>query len=122
MFATFLRPATRLLSRLRRERKGAALVEYALLVAGVALIGLVAVALLGHKTNELIGAAAVTLPGAETAENGPITAGKLVETKQDASTGAITLDVDKVRAGGERLGNNTGIDAERLFIEPGEPQ
>jgi Flp pilus assembly pilin Flp len=119
MFATFLRPATRLLSRLRRDRKGAALVEYALLVAGVALICLVAVALLGHKTNELVGAAAVTLPGAEAAENGPIAAGKLVETKQDAN-GAISLDVDRVRAGGERMKNNTGIDAEQLFVEPGQ--
>jgi Flp pilus assembly pilin Flp len=115
-----LHGARLVLTRLGRERKGAALVEYALLVAGVALIGLVAVALLGHKTNDLIGATAATLPGAHVDDNGPIMAGKLVETVQDPSTGAITLDVNKVRAGGERMKNNTGIDAEKLFIEPGE--
>jgi Flp pilus assembly pilin Flp len=121
MLVNLFRGTRRLLSRLGRDRKGAALVEYALLVAGVALICLVAVALLGHKTNELVGAAAVTLPSAHADENGPIAAGKLVETRQDAS-GAITLDVDRVRAGGERMKNNTGIDAEQLFVEPGEPR
>jgi Flp pilus assembly pilin Flp len=116
----YLHGARPLLTRLSGDRKGAALVEYALLVAGVALICLVAVAILGHKTNDMIGATAATLPGAHVDDNGPIVAGKLVETVKDPTTGAITLDVNKVQAGGERMKNNTGIDAEALFVEPGQ--
>ncbi len=99
------------------KRKGQALVEYAVLTCGILLMSLVAVSLIGHKTAELLGTVAVFLPGAEAAENGPITAGALVETTKNGS-GAIVVDVDKVTAGGERLGKNLGVDLEKVILEP----
>ena len=40
-------------SRSRRARRGQALVEYALLIAGVALCGIVGVSLFGEKTGRI---------------------------------------------------------------------
>src|SRR3954454_5671900 len=53
-----------LIRRLRRDKKGQGLVEYGLLIAGVALISAAAVSLFGHKTSDMIGAVAAVLPGA----------------------------------------------------------
>ena len=38
-----------------RNRKGQGLVEYALIIAGVALIGIVGITMFGHKVGDLIG-------------------------------------------------------------------
>ena len=122
MFTNLLRGTVNLLARLRRERKGAALVEYALLVAGIALISLVAVAILGHKTQNMIGATAVILPGAHADDNGAIMAGRLVETTTDNS-GRVLLNVDAIQngAGKERLGNNLGVNnLGNLVIDTGD--
>ncbi|MBV8229297.1 MAG: class III signal peptide-containing protein, partial [Planctomycetaceae bacterium] len=67
-------------SRLRRDKKGQGLVEYALLIAGVALISAAAVSLFGHKTSDMIAMVAAILPGAHTGDNGPVQSGHLIET------------------------------------------
>ncbi len=63
-----------------RNRKGQGLVEYALIIAGVALIGIVGITMFGHKVADLIGTVAYILPGAHTDDNNPIVAGHLIET------------------------------------------
>jgi pilus assembly protein Flp/PilA len=53
-------------------RKGSVLVEYALLIAGIALVSVVAVAVLGHKIQHGIGVQAAILPSAHADDNKPI--------------------------------------------------
>ena len=52
------------LRHLARDHKGAALVEYALIIAGVALIGAAAVSVFGHKVTDMLGTATAVIPGA----------------------------------------------------------
>lgn len=101
-------------------RKGAAMVEYALLVAGVALIGAASTSIFGHKTNDMIAMTAAVLPGAHADDNAPIVSGKLIETSTGAAgvdsggaaTTGIGLDVTGIIAsqGTARLGSNVGTD------------
>ena len=44
-----------------RDEKGAALLEYSLLAAGVALVSAAAVSVFGHKTNDMLGAVATVI-------------------------------------------------------------
>lgn len=74
---------------LRRDRRGQSLVEYGILVGGIALVSLAAVAVLGHKTTGLLGASAAVLPASHDEDAGPIFAGKLVQTTQ--VNGAVRL-------------------------------
>ena len=107
-------------TRLLKCRKGAAMVEYALLVAGVALIGAASTSVFGHKTNDMIGMVAAVLPGAHADDNAPIVSGKIIETSNaaagvdsgDAAATGIGLDVDTIIAnsGTARLGTNVGTD------------
>lgn len=99
-----------MLRRLLRCKKGAALVEYSLLVAGIALIGAASVATFGHKTNDMMAASAAVLPGAHADDNNPIVSGKIIETNVNGD-GNIALHVDGIIAnnGTERLGNNLGL-------------
>jgi len=95
-----------LLQKKGQKRKGQALLEYALLIAGVALISLAAVSILGHKTSDMIGAVAATIPGAHADDNGSLTSGKLIET---ANTGGnIAIDPAAILAASNtpRLGIN----------------
>ena len=96
--------------RLPRGNKGQGLVEYALLVAGVALVAVVGVSVLGSKTSDLIATVAAVMPGAQPADNGPIQSGSLLETTQD-SNGTIVLNLTAILAnsGTSRLGNNLGV-------------
>ena len=89
------------------SKKGQGLVEYGLIIAGVALICAAAVSVMGHKTSDLFAAVASVLPGAHADDNGPIVAGKLIETTSGGS-GAIALDSAGIVAGTDtgRLGNN----------------
>ena len=79
-----------------KKKRGAALVEYGLLVAGVALTTAVAVSILGKKTNDLLGTAAALIPGADADSAGNIRGGQLMGTKKDAN-GDIVLDADTTR-------------------------
>jgi Flp pilus assembly pilin Flp len=69
----------------RATQKGAALVEYGLLIAGVALIAAVSVSIFGNKTADLIAAVATVLPGSSGSDNLPIVNGQLLETVSTAS-------------------------------------
>jgi Flp pilus assembly pilin Flp len=96
------------LRRLRRDKKGQGLVEYGLLIAGVALISAAAVSLFGHKTNDMIAAVAAILPGAHNTDNNLIQSGHLIETAPVGTSGAIALDVNTIttNVGTDRLGAN----------------
>jgi len=100
-----------------RNNKGAALVEYSLLVAGVALSGAASVAMFGHKTTDMMGAMAAVLPGAHADDNSPVLIGKLLETDVNAA-GALGLDLG---AGGDAAGDSIiGIsNTERLATNLG---
>ena len=109
----------KLMRRLRKNEKGAALVEYALIVAGVALIGAAAVSVFGHKVSDMLATAAAVLPGAHTDDNAPIVSGKTIETSpnspgfdQGNSATGIGLDVNAItQANGKaRLGDSVGGD------------
>lgn len=91
------------------NKKGQGLVEYGLIIAGVALISAAAVSVFGHKTSDLIAAVATILPGAHSDDNGPIVSGKLIETTgADAAGDQISLDAAAIVTGTAtgRLDNN----------------
>jgi pilus assembly protein Flp/PilA len=113
--------------QLLRNRRGQGLVEYALIIAGVALICAAGVSLFGHKTGQMIDAVAVVLPGAHSDDNGPIAAGELIETTP-SSSGTIGLDLNAISSatGNARLTTNvtgqTGTAAnmfDGLVVDPG---
>jgi pilus assembly protein Flp/PilA len=99
-----------MLRKLFKNKQGQGLVEYALLIAGVALICAVGVSIFGHKTSDLIDAVAVVLPGAHQGDNGPITSGHLIETTAGATGSPIQLDLNGIvtASGTGRLGGNVG--------------
>lgn len=102
-----------------RNEKGAALLEYALLASGVALISAAGVAIFGHKTNDMISSVAAIMPGAHDDDNGPILSGKLIETAANVD-GNIAIDVQTIidNTGNFRLGDNLGVDnLQGLIIE-----
>jgi Flp pilus assembly pilin Flp len=95
--------------KLRRNRRGQGLVEYALIIAGVALIAAVGISVFGHKVSDMISAVATVLPGAHTGDNGPIASGHLIETTDATTSGTpITLDLNAIQSGNGtgRLGGN----------------
>ena len=95
--------------KLVRRRKGQGLVEYALLIAGVALISMAAVSLFGHKVSDMISSVATVLPGAHPDDNAPIVSGHLIETAANAD-GNIQLDMSTILTNSngqvDRLGSN----------------
>jgi len=98
-----------LIKKLIRNRKGAAFVEYALLVGGIALVAAGAISTFGHKATDILGTMAVIIPGAHVDDNNPITSGKLIETALQANGG---IGVDPTAATGVLSGNGK----DRLFI------
>ena len=120
----------RLVRRFAKNNKGAALVEYALIVAGVALIGAVAVSLFGHKVSDMLATSAAVMPGAHAEDNAPIISGKTIETSPNAqgldqggnSQQGIGLDVNKITQsnGKARLADGVGGDGSlsSLVLEP----
>lgn len=106
-----------MLKRLRnvlKSKKGQGLVEYGILVGGVALVCLAAVSILGHKTNDLVATVAGALPGAHADDNSAIVSGKIVSTTQRLSDSAIVLDVSNPGSFSSNLGI-TGVDS--LVVE-----
>lgn len=95
-----------------RDEKGAALLEYSLLAAGVALVSAAAVSVFGHKTNDMLGAVATVMPGAHADDNGPIVSAKIIETT-GADSGSIQIDAAGIFANSDtsRLGDNFGLGA-----------
>ncbi len=111
-------------TRNRRREGGAALAEYGLLVAGVTMVSLVGVAVLGGKVGGLIGSVATLLPGAYTDQNAPVQVGQLLETRTEDSNGdgvkEIVVDASRIVDDGggvvgrepsvPRLGQSMGMD------------
>jgi pilus assembly protein Flp/PilA len=93
------------------NKKGQGLVEYGLIIAGVALICAAAVSVFGHKTSDLIAAVATILPGAHADDNAPIVSGKLIETTAGTAATGIALDAATIltNSNTQRLGNNVGV-------------
>ncbi|MFG0265641.1 MAG: Flp family type IVb pilin [Rhodopirellula sp. JB055] len=89
--------------KLFKNKKGQGLVEYGILVGGIALVSLAAVAILGHKTNDLIATVAASLPGAHGDDEGPIVSGKLVNTTSNEDGGLI-LDANSPGSIEDNLG------------------
>ena len=93
-----------------KNKRGAALVEYGLLIAGVALISLGAVSQFGKKTSDLIGTVATILPGAAYLDNAPIVSGRLIEVTNTGTGNAIELNITQIMANStkttSRLGDN----------------
>ena len=106
------------LRRVLKSKKGQGMVEYGILVGGVALVTLAAVATLGHKTNDLLATVASALPGAHTDDNAPIISGKLVATTSGAAEDDKTGLVLDVSSPGSMSGN-LGFNASTLVVEPG---
>src|SRR5712692_2376602 len=109
----------KLVRRLRRNDAGAAMVEYALIIAGVALIAAATISVFGHKTNDMLATATAVLPGAHAEDNAPIVSGRVIETSPNApgldqgnSATGIGLDVNAITEanGTSRLANDVGSD------------
>ena len=102
-------------TRLIKDRKGQGFTEYALLVAGIALVGVVSVAIIGQKTGELLAAVATVLPGNAPASNGPLQTGAIVEY-QNAGGGPTILANQQT----ERTNSNLGFDDNGLSLDLGD--
>ena len=96
--------------KLFTNKKGQGLLEYALILAGVSLICLVGITMVGHKTQDLLAATATILPGAHAEGNGSLISGRLIETTGGGATD-IQLDLAAITANKntERLGNRAGF-------------
>ncbi len=77
------------------KKRGAALVEYGLLIAGVALICAAAVSLFGKKTNDLVGTVAAVLPSSSAEDVGAIAGGRVILTQEGAINWTDVLDGEK---------------------------
>src|SRR5882762_2302069 len=105
-----------MLKKLRKNRKGAAIVEYSLLVAGIALISAASISTFGHKTNDMIGVVAAVLPGAHVDDNNPIGSGRIIEAAPlGGAGGPIALDMATIITNSQgtksRLGDNLAMAA-----------
>lgn len=105
------------MNRLLRNKKGQGLVEYGMIIAGVALICAAALSIFGHKTSDLIAAVAAVLPGAHAEDNAPIESGKLIETTAGTAANPIELDAGTIvtNSNTNRLGVNVGLDTPADF-------
>lgn len=100
-----------------RNRKGQGLVEYGILIGGVAIVCIAAVSIFGHKTNDMIATVAAVLPGAHADDNAAITSGRLVATTTAGPGGALILDVVNPGSMASNYGF-TGGNVNVLVVEP----
>ncbi|MBL8861917.1 MAG: hypothetical protein JNK02_07880 [Planctomycetes bacterium] len=100
------------LKNVKSARRGAALVEYGLIVAGVALVSLVAVAVFGGKVSKMIGVSAAAMPGATEEDNGTIVSGKVAAVRKDGDNIVLDPGVEN------NLERNLGIDTTDLVTDP----
>ena len=113
-----------------RDERGAALAEYGLLLAGIAMVSMLAVSVLGTKVGGLIGSVATMIPGNTEDLDAPVLVGKMLETEtkdvNDDGVNEITFPLASVthnNAGEERklefdssrLGQAMGMDKHDAF-------
>lgn len=113
-----------MIKSLKRNRRGASMVEYAVLLGAITLVCLVAISFLGNKTNDIIGALAATLPGANANDDLSIESHWLVEYTDDNGDFYIEVDTSDIGAADSALDNrlaiNTGYepaDMETLVLQ-----
>ncbi|MCI0682420.1 MAG: hypothetical protein L0Y71_09965 [Gemmataceae bacterium] len=102
----------------QNKRKGSVLVEYALLIAGIVLVSVVAIAVLGHKVSDNYGVMAAVMPGAHADDNAPIkSADGAIPVALDAD-GNLTLETTAlVAAGGtDRMAGILGAGGGEILI------
>src|SRR5438876_4481886 len=80
----------------QKKNKGAAMVEYAILIGAVALIGILGMSFLGRKVSDIIGTLAVILPGAQMNEDRLIHNAQLIELTEGDDN---TIRIDHTRIG-----------------------
>ena len=102
------------LKQTQAKKRGAALVEYGLIVAGVALVAAGSVAIFGHKTSALIASSARIIPGENANDNKVIEVGEMIATKTDAN-GFVTIDETKLN---NTLDQNLGLTESALIHDP----
>jgi len=102
----------------RRYERGAALAEYGLLLAGIAMVSMLAVSVLGTKVGGLIGSVATMIPSNTEDLDAPVLVGKMLETETKDLNGdgvkEVTFPLATVthnNAGDQR---NLGFDSSRL--------
>lgn len=100
---------------IRHSKRGAALVEYGLIVAGVALVAAAAVSVFGSKTAGLVAASARVLPGANTVDNKIIEVGHVVSVVDDGTN--VGIDQSKL---GEDVQQKLGIEGTDLVKDPNQ--
>jgi Flp pilus assembly pilin Flp len=100
---------------IRHSKRGAALVEYGLIVAGVALVAAAAVSVFGSKTAGLVAASSRILPGANQQDNGVIDVGHLVTVQNN--NGTIGIDGSDA-ALNQDTAQKLGIDGTTLVNDP----
>ena len=107
----------RLNKNINRKKRGAALVEYGLLIAGVALVSAVGISLFGKKTNDMISVTAGVLPGATAADNVPVKSSGLIHTT--SANGVHEIDFNGIGDGSDTntMGQVYGAGAEDLISD-----
>ena len=105
-----------MLYRLIRDKKGQGFVEYALLVAGIALVGAIGVTIIGQKSGELLDAMATVIPASTPQTNNDIQSGALIEYTTNEDPMTLELNLIRDRGNTSRLSNNLGYDAQSLFF------
>lgn len=106
----------------KKTRRGASMVEYAVLLGSVCLICLVAMSFLGNKTGDIIGALATTLPGANLEDDLSIVSHRLVEYRPAVFDAAyIEIDASEIGANDAgtltpRMAQNAGYDEAELEL------
>jgi hypothetical protein len=103
---------------IQRKRKGSVLVEYGLLLAGIVVVSVVAIAVLGHKISDQYGVAAAVLPGAHLDDNKPIAKNSGGIPFVDDGTGKLVLDAANLvsPAGVDRMAGLLGPGGGELLI------
>jgi Flp pilus assembly pilin Flp len=101
---------------IRHNKRGAALVEYGLIVAGVALVAAAAVSIFGSKTAGLVAASARVLPGANSVDNGVIDVGHIITVEGDGA-GNVRLKNDNSTLN-EDVNQKLGLDDATLVNDP----
>lgn len=97
------------------KRKGQALVEYALLIAGIAVASVVGIAVLGHKVSDQYALMAIILPGAHADDNNVIqSSNSLIPFK--ATGGVLALDTAGLTGGKDRTAGLIGVGGGETLI------
>lgn len=111
-----------------RDRRGATLVEYALVSAGIVLVSLGAASLLSLKASEAISTNLSSQPDAHPTDNAPIRGGAIVELRLDTDVNPSNpfdpdtfdelqpdLETIALRSGTSRLSRNFGVTQPELI-------